>query len=610
MAVMWFRRLGLQRRIMLYVTIGLGLMLAIGVYLGIIAIRQATQLIYQERVGIASVITTTMELNLQEAVREVTSEGVRLLSSSSAEQREEIGGDLFQHLSVLSPFPFVRARALYLLDGDGQIRMAFPRSATAADGLYPKMTLPNVKEPTLLAPVPSPEETRFGTLLVPLEDAAAMPGRMAVVELMGLNGSDPYLIIPPSGAAQEPAAPQAASSAYRMEVLGPGGIVALTRGGRTPIGHISAHYLLTQQQAPESGTTSVFLHRPKKGQTFAPHVIATRPLSLGGYKVLLEQSEDVALALPLRLRQRLILFAGAGFVLTMVVAWVTTRHVVKPTEQLTLAAQRIAEGQVDTPILVAAQDEIGTLAESLETMRLRLHAWGSELEKQVQERTARLEEVLRKVISAQEEERYRLARELHDETSQTLGALSIALERAEDGLQGAAPEPLEQIRQARAITVRLLEETRRLILDLRPTVLDDLGLEPAIRWYVETHLEEQGVAAVVEVDHPTPRLPKYIEVALYRVVQEAVNNITKHANAKHAHVRLAFPDSTVSVVITDDGRGFDVDQVVGPDRPVKSVGILGMQERVGLLNGRIQIRSQEGKGSEVSIEIPIAEEPA
>jgi signal transduction histidine kinase len=137
--------------------------------------------------------------------------------------------------------------------------------------------------------------------------------------------------------------------------------------------------------------------------------------------------------------------------------------------------------------------------------------------------------------------------------------------------------------------------------------LDDLGLAPAIRWYAETHLEEAGVLASIEVDQPSKRLPQHLEVSLFRMVQEAVNNIARHADAHHAHIRLTFRESVASVRVTDDGRGFDAEAVLGLAVPVRSVGLLGMQERVRLLNGHLTIDSQPGTGTVISIEIPIEE---
>lgn len=158
------------------------------------------------------------------------------------------------------------------------------------------------------------------------------------------------------------------------------------------------------------------------------------------------------------------------------------------------------------------------------------------------------------------------------------------------------------------MATRLLEETRRLILDLRPMALDDLGLAPAIRWYAETHLEDQGVETRVEVDQPTRRLPKHVEVSVFRVAQEAVNNIIKHAHARHARIRLVFRERAARVVVSDDGQGFEPAMTLGHNGAATSVGLAGMQERVRLLNGRLRIRSQPGRGTTVAVDIPIVQD--
>jgi signal transduction histidine kinase len=329
----------------------------------------------------------------------------------------------------------------------------------------------------------------------------------------------------------------------------------------------------------------------------------------------LEQPVDVALALPTELRDQLILTTGLAFLAALVVVWVTTRRVVKPTEELTAAAERMAGGDLASPIAVRAEDEIGRLAESLEAMRRRLRAateaierTNRELEQRVAERTSRLGQLLRGTISAQEEERRRLARELHDETAQTLAALSISLDRARDALADGPPPTLERVNEARAIAARLLAETRRLIQGLRPAVLDDLGLLPAIRWYAESALGDAGVAVTIESDAPAPRLPAHMEVALFRIAQEAVTNVAKHAEARHATVALHVSDSTATVSVVDDGRGFDVARTLGQDGPHdESVGLIGMQERVRLLNGNLEIRSVPGAGTVVRVSAPIEE---
>jgi two-component system sensor histidine kinase UhpB len=208
--------------------------------------------------------------------------------------------------------------------------------------------------------------------------------------------------------------------------------------------------------------------------------------------------------------------------------------------------------------------------------------------------------------TSQEEERLRLARELHDETAQALAALTIALDRARDDLGGATTDARERIGEAREIAGRLLSETRRLILGLRPSVLDDLGLVPAIRWLSETSLVDRGVEVAIEADEGGARLPGHVEVALFRIIQEAVGNIARHADATHVRIGLSIADEVAQVMVSDDGRGFDVARMMGPDGSDGSVGLVGMQERVSILGGTIVFRSAVGSGTEIVVEVPVA----
>ena len=303
-----------------------------------------------------------------------------------------------------------------------------------------------------------------------------------------------------------------------------------------------------------------------------------------------------------------------GFGATLAVAWVTTRRVVKPTEELTAAAGRMANGDLTSPIGVTAPDEIGELAESLDRMRRHLgaaraaaEATNRALESRVAERTSRLGHVLRKTISAQEDERHRLARELHDETAQTLAALSIMLDRARDSLDDESTPAAAHIREAKVVATHLLSETRRLILGLRPSVLDDLGLGPAVRWQCETTLGDRGLVATVDDRLGPTRLPSHVEVALFRIVQEAVNNVARHAQARNVAIKLIREEGTVTVIVVDDGKGFDIELAAEVAGHYDSVGLSGMQERVALLNGRMDIQSAPGTGTSVKVEVPVGE---
>ena len=207
-------------------------------------------------------------------------------------------------------------------------------------------------------------------------------------------------------------------------------------------------------------------------------------------------------------------------------------------------------------------------------------------------------DAVRRVVEAQELERTRLARELHDETGQALTSILLGLKPLEEALAGhPARAALAELREH---VVSALQDVRRLAVELRPAVLDDYGLVPAIERLVDAFAEQD-----VRVDFHSAlgetRLPSDVETALYRVVQESLTNIVKHANAKHISVSLARRESGVAAVIEDDGAGFD-------QRTVREggVGLLGMRERLALLDGRLEIESRPGAGTTVVAEVPLS----
>ena len=245
------------------------------------------------------------------------------------------------------------------------------------------------------------------------------------------------------------------------------------------------------------------------------------------------------------------------------------------------------------------------------------------LERRVDERTAELKalyaqlaerdearsRLLRQVITAQEDERKRLARELHDETCQTISALNMRLETAVARLPpGADNTPLLE---ARSLAVRTLDELHRLIYDLRPSVLDDLGLWSAIEWYADRQLRTRGVAVHCEFNDVERRLPPLMETALFRAVQEAVSNIAKHANAEHvAHpVRLRGRRAHDR----DRRRWQRLRAVAAVKRPKDEGhgwGLLGITERVEALGGTVVIDTAPGQGARIVITVPVPPEGA
>ncbi len=217
-------------------------------------------------------------------------------------------------------------------------------------------------------------------------------------------------------------------------------------------------------------------------------------------------------------------------------------------------------------------------------------------------------QLLEKAITAQEEERKRVARELHDGFAQTLTALLMSVEASETVIPEELTSVRERLARTKALTSETLAQTRKLILDLRPSVLDDLGLVPAIRWYAEGHLEEQGIKVELKVSGAKRRLPAEIETTLFRIVQEAINNIAKHAGASEVHIGLDFCDGLVTSVIEDNGCGFDVEATAARRDGSGGLGLLGMKERAVLVGGSLTVTSQPGRGTRLCVEVPVDRE--
>ena len=207
-------------------------------------------------------------------------------------------------------------------------------------------------------------------------------------------------------------------------------------------------------------------------------------------------------------------------------------------------------------------------------------------------------DALRRAVQAQEAERRRLARELHDETGQALTSILLglaAVERAETA--EAARVAAGDLRE---LVVETLQNVRRLAVELRPSALDDFGLEPALRRLGQTVKESGALDVQVETRLGSERLLPEVETAVYRIVQEALTNVVKHASAQRVSIVVTRMPEKVMVLIEDDGSGFDPD--VGPGQ---GLGLLGMRERVQLLDGSLAIDAQRGSGTTLAVELPL-----
>lgn len=297
--------------------------------------------------------------------------------------------------------------------------------------------------------------------------------------------------------------------------------------------------------------------------------------------------------------------------------------------QPAIGALVFARNKTDTTLL--SVDDLHLMAgiaqqveRSLETARLYQEA-------QAREQT--LAHLLRQVVGAQEAERRRIARELHDATGQSLSAIAMGLrglantaqpipEPAEAGLDGAeasatpariAVEPERLLRQAeslQAFATDALGELRRIIADLRPPQLDDLGLAAALRWYAQSLGERHPDLHLSFSASPDPaRLPAHYETVIFRVAQEALTNVVRHAGATQAWMWLEVKPNEVVVTVQDNGRGFDPSLALAGRGDAPSWGLLGMRERALLLGGRYEFKSAPGQGTLIRLSVPRPAEP-
>jgi signal transduction histidine kinase len=320
----------------------------------------------------------------------------------------------------------------------------------------------------------------------------------------------------------------------------------------------------------------------------ATPLLATAQVLRTSWSVQISQPRSEALAAMNRLKQ--ILFGGSLLltVVAVLMAWGTARSIRQPVERLTMAAERLAAGDLEQAMPSEGPDEIGRLAEALERLRVALVD---------DERRSRL---LKGVLSAQEDERRRIARELHDETTQQLTALALQIDMAQRGGARASLVP------ARALVNTMIDGLHRVIYDLRPSVLDDLGLLPAIRSYGRTHLEANGIAVHYEgPDELQEPLEPEATTAIYRIVQEALANVLRHAQAEAVQIACAVDKGVLTIEIEDDGAGFDPRTVSRPRASGQGLGLLGMRERLSLLGGRLAIDAAPGAGTRVTITLPL-----
>ena len=247
-------------------------------------------------------------------------------------------------------------------------------------------------------------------------------------------------------------------------------------------------------------------------------------------------------------------------------------------------------------------DRLDRIAEQL----ARLTSENARLLERVAESERRFRRISRGVLRLQEEERGRISRDLHDGIGQLLTALKIQLELAE-GEAAAASALSSRIAGARDLTNTALAEVRQLSHLLRPQMLDELGLEPTLRWLVRTFPKRTGIEVELVLEGEEQRADADVETLVYRVVQEALTNVARHSGAPAARVTLRRAPERLSVAIEDRGAGFQPDALLSATEEERGFGVRAMRDRVEFMGGRFRLRSAPGRGTVVEAEIPLRE---
>lgn len=754
--IAFWLNLDLTTKMTLMVVVGLTALVVFFGWLGVSATQQTTARALQERILLAQLVAAhtdyalgNVETLLQTAARhphllDAMEETIDLLRNTRLQS-----GTMFHRVMLLDD-----ANRVYAADPPLDLREAFTSDWLRQYKTFAVDVVTLGREPVVVAIMPVRAETRLflvavlnlATLEISVPRAVTL-GETGYLEIVDMQGR---IVL-----STRPA--EVLTLADHGESL-----AAMIREGKSLVANCHS------------------CHATNWGVDRATEVIAFAPMKRAPWGVVIRQTEAEALA-PLRQLQGQIALIGVLSVSgAVVLVWLTTRSVIAPVQNLTRAAQRIASGDLETPVRIARGDEIGLLARAFDEMRARLQAsiaqiqaLNRDLDRRVQERTRELNalnavamavaqplhlrellhqaltqvlrvtdaqagaiflldeqtrtlvlsaqcgtseqaayamrelhlddsacggviekghpvvapdlgyyrssagrvlgqaglrslvhvplisrdvalgtmcvataqpreyepeelellmaigsqiavsientrlydelarreqlrgELLEKVITAQEDERKRIARDLHDDTSQSLSALIYSLEALEARCgDTAVRHALATMRQRVA---QILDGIHKLIFDLRPSMLDHLGLFVALRWYAETHLQPLGMRVHLEEHGTSRRLPPKIETALFRVVQEAINNIAKHSGARNVRLNFDCSNGVVQIDVEDDGIGFDMSEMAQITDLRRGLGLVGMQERVGLLGGKITMLSYPGQGTRISIRVPLEE---
>lgn len=317
--------------------------------------------------------------------------------------------------------------------------------------------------------------------------------------------------------------------------------------------------------------------------------------------------EPVEQNLATDLRGNLIWWAVTVLIIIILVNFSIRRWVINRIDGLQAAIDGFGRSPEPHSLPEGPQDEIGRLSQTFNAMAGRIsrrEAENTALSRALQRRIAERGKLLKEFISSQEEERVRVARELHDELGQSLSSSALQIEMAKRQLNPDQEHPISHLDQAHQILEDATDQMYDLISGLRPSVLDDLGLEAAFKSLAKRILEPAGVKFVIDCTQLAERLPPELEIVIYRVFQEAFTNVLRHAQASEVTLKIVQDDGGIFGEMVDNGVGFELDLPAGNGGRTAGLGLIGMRERVEQCQGNFVIQSKPGEGTRIQIRLP------
>jgi two-component system sensor histidine kinase UhpB len=351
-------------------------------------------------------------------------------------------------------------------------------------------------------------------------------------------------------------------------------------------GALTSHPGIAEALRGESGATYIQVDKSE-------HVVSYAPIPALGWALVLEEPWETVATSTLRTTQMAPLVLAPVLLLTLLVLWFGLRQIVQPLQSLESKAATLAWSDFKT-----IEEPVGGIPEIRHLQAELVH-----MAQKVQAAQQSLHDYIGAITAAQEDERRRMARELHDDTIQALIALKQRVQLAQMALRDVqAANSLDEIA---SLTEQTIEDLRRVTRALRPIYLEDLGLVTALEMLARETSQAANIPVEFQRQGTEKRLNPNVELALYRMAQEALNNVARHAQASHACLSISFSTKDVVMQVTDDGKGFEVPKSPAEFAPSGHFGLLGLHERADLIGAQLGIHSSPDQGSQITVHLPL-----